>query len=421
MIELSMLNASTAKERLENLNAVLTENTQTPERTEFVNNHIHTTYSFSPYSPTSAAYHAYLNGLATAGIMDHDSVSGAKEFLEAGKRIGISVTNGFECRCGMQATPFANVRLNNPDQVGVAYVACHGIPYQSIEKADLWLAPYRKNRDKRNREMVKRLNALCDCPELRLDYDSDILPLSCAHEGGSVTERHILFALTRKAIAMAGKGGPMLKLINEQYGIEAQGKTRDILMKTEDPYYDYRLLGVFKSHLVEKFYIDATDECPHILEFLSFVKSIGAVSAYAYLGDVGNSVTGDKKTQGFEDAFLDELMTWLKQAGFNAVTFMPTRNTAEQLTRVMRLCRAHDLFQISGEDINSPFQSFICEQLALPEFRHLADAAWALIGHELLASESLDDGMFSQKTIKEYPILTDRIAHYRMAAQTLKG
>ena len=105
MININALNAATAKERLDNLDALLKERPENPVRTDFVNNHIHTTYSFSPYSPTSAAYHAWLNGLATAGIMDHDSVSGAKEFLKAGKRIGISVTNGFECRCGMQGTP----------------------------------------------------------------------------------------------------------------------------------------------------------------------------------------------------------------------------------------------------------------------------------------------------------------------------
>ncbi|MFH1512761.1 MAG: PHP domain-containing protein [Bacillota bacterium] len=421
MNETVSLNAATAKERLDNLNEVLRSNQAHPERTDFVNNHIHTTYSFSPYSPTSAAWHAWLYGLATAGIMDHDSVSGAEEFLEAGKRIGISVTNGFECRCGMQGTPFETVRLNNPDQIGVAYVACHGIPRQSIAKAGAWLAPYRMNRDRRNREMVKRLNTLCGDPALLLDYDADILPLSCAQEGGSVTERHILYALTLKTLAATGKGEPLLTLLKEQYGIGAQGNTRELLLNTQDPYYDYRLLGVYKSHLVEKFYLDATDECPHIAEFIAFVKSIGAISAYAYLGDVKNSVTGDKKTQVFEDAFLEKLIVWLKQAGFNAVTYMPTRNTDAQLKRIMRLCREQDLFQICGEDINTPFQSFICRQLALPEFSHLTDAAWALIGHERLATKDIRNGMFSDQTIKEYPVLQDRIAHFANAAKRTKG
>ena len=51
---------------------------------EYVNNHIHTTYSFSPYSPTKALWMAFISGLETAGIMDHDSVGGIPEFIEAG-------------------------------------------------------------------------------------------------------------------------------------------------------------------------------------------------------------------------------------------------------------------------------------------------------------------------------------------------
>ena len=47
--------------------------------------------------------------------------------------------------------------------------------------------------------------------------------------------------------------------------------------------------------IVEKIYIDATDECPDVREVIAFSKNIGAIPAYAYLGDVGDSVTGDKK------------------------------------------------------------------------------------------------------------------------------
>ena len=59
-----------------------------------VNNHIHTIYSFSPYSPSKALWMAYNAGLATAGIIDHDSISGAKEFIEAGKIIGMATKIG---------------------------------------------------------------------------------------------------------------------------------------------------------------------------------------------------------------------------------------------------------------------------------------------------------------------------------------
>lgn len=100
--------------------------------------------------------------------------------------------------------------------------------------------------------------------------------------------------------------------------------------------------------------------------FIALTERINAYSAYAYLGDVQMDVTGDKKAQAFEDSYLDLLFSELSSLRFRAVTYMPTRNTPKQLQRVMDLCRRYDMFQISGEDINSPRQSFICRALDEP-------------------------------------------------------
>ena len=173
------------------------------------------------------------------------------------------------------------------------------------------------------------------------------------------------------------------------------------------------MLGVLKSDLVGKIYIDATDECPKVRDIIAFSKEIGAISAYAYLGDVGQSVTGDKKAQKFEDDYLDQLFEVISDLGFDAVTYMPSRNTPEQLARVMELCDRYNLFQISGEDINSPRQSFICEKMQQPQFKHLIDSTYALIGHEKMATKNLADGMFSAETKAKYPDIQQRIQVYK--------
>ncbi|MGD9552447.1 MAG: PHP domain-containing protein, partial [Candidatus Caldatribacteriota bacterium] len=61
----------------------------TRQESEEVNNHVHTIYSFSPYSPSSAAYHAWKAGLKTIGIMDHDSIAGGAELIQACKILGL--------------------------------------------------------------------------------------------------------------------------------------------------------------------------------------------------------------------------------------------------------------------------------------------------------------------------------------------
>jgi hypothetical protein len=168
---------------------------------------------------------------------------------------------------------------------------------------------------------------------------------------------------------------------------------------------------------VESIYINATLECPDVKDVINFSKSIGAISAYAYLGDVGNSVTGDKKTQKFEDDYIDLLFEVLKELNYNAVTYMPSRNSMEQLMKVRSLCDKYGFFQISGEDINSPRQSFICEALRNESFKNLFDATWALVGHEKAATEQLEKNLFSDSVIAQYPKLEDRINAYKVIGQ----
>ena len=101
MIELSLLkslNEGSKDERLSALTRAVARAGFPPVDPRMVNNHVHTTYSFSPYSPTAAVYAARAEGLATCGIVDHDSMGGAREFIEAGKIVGIPTTIGVEAR-----------------------------------------------------------------------------------------------------------------------------------------------------------------------------------------------------------------------------------------------------------------------------------------------------------------------------------
>ena len=381
-----------------------------PPRGIFVNNHIHTCYSFSPYTPTSAVFYAWKAGLRTAGIMDHDSVGGMREFIEAGAIMDMPITCGFECRVNVDGTPLVGRRINNPDQRSCAYLAMHGIPHTQIDAAESVLCGLRERRNERNRKMVEKINDLVASAGITLDFDRDVYPLSMAHEGGSVTERHICMGLTKKITAAYPDRAAACDFIDTLTGAPMNEKTRQKLLTAPDNFYEYDILGVLKGHLVEKFYVDATDECMNIREFTALSKKLGAVSAYAYLGDVGESPTGDKKAQKFEDDYLDELFDTLADCGFDAVTYMPSRNTKEQLERVMSLCRARGLYQISGEDINSPRQSFICEALA--DYPNLFTATYALIGQEIAATENLDDALFSDAAKAKYPDLDERVAVY---------
>ncbi len=367
MIEYSLLqslNAGDANARLEALSCAVKDAAFPPTDRRMVNNHIHTTYSFSPYAPAAAVYAARAEGLATCGIVDHDSIGGAREFIAAGGIVGIPTTIGVETRVSFLGTPLEGRRTNNPDQVGNSYMVLHAVPHRNIDAVQAYFAPLRERRNARNRAMVERINALYRDDGVLLDFERDVLPLSQYAHGGSVTERHLMRALAKQLIALG------------------KAKLPEGADETEVMLAEYDLVGALKKDCIPQVFIPATDECPGLSEFIRFSAEAGGILAYAYLGDVTSSVTGDKKAQKFEDDYLDELFEVIHAAGIRAVTYMPTRNTQAQIERLRALCERYDMLQISGEDINSPRQKFTIDKMREEQFSNLIESTWKLIRHE---------------------------------------
>lgn len=382
--------------------------------TDEVNNHVHTVYSFSPYTPTLAAVKAAQAGLQAVGIMDHDSVSGCAEMLEACKAIAIASTAGFELRVDMTGTAVEGRKTNNPDTLNNSYMAVHGIPATRFEAARRFLQPMNEARIERDRRQVALLNEVLREAGLDpLDFDRDVAALSQVASGGSITERHILYALSLKLVGTFGKGKPLIRFVREKLDTEVPPKLETVLTDPANPHYAYDLLGLFKSSLVPRFFLQPDQrECRSIYDAVTFANDIGAIPAYAYLGDVGESPTGDKKAEKFEDDYLDELVPELKRIGFKAITYMPPRNTLAQLTRLQKLCACSELMEISGVDINSSRQAFSCPIIMTPPFRHLTEATWALIAHEKLATAQADLALFSPHNPLAALPLRERITRY---------
>ncbi|MEG1859758.1 MAG: PHP domain-containing protein, partial [Christensenellaceae bacterium] len=131
-----------------------------PVTTTDTNNHVHTIYSFSPYSPSAAVFWAYMSGLCTVGIIDHDSIGGAREFIRAGELLGITTTIGCEVRVSFAKTPLCGKTINNPDEDTVAYIALHGLPHNKIDELELMLSQIRIKRNERNKKQVAALNEI---------------------------------------------------------------------------------------------------------------------------------------------------------------------------------------------------------------------------------------------------------------------
>lgn len=408
---LELLNQNSSKKRLSELQHIVEEIDFPKRDPRYINNHIHTIYSFSPYSPTAAVYASAKAGLCTAGIIDHDSIAGANEFLQAAEILNLPVTCGFELRVSWQDSPFGNRRINNPDQDGVAYMTMQGVAAKYFPKVEEFLVPLREKRNQRNIQMIEKLNQKLS-QDMQIDFAQDVIPLSKFSDGGSITERHLMYALAKKISDKLGKGEPAIKFLQDQ-GIELSTGDLEKLQDVNYEFYEYDVLGILKASFVPQIYIDADEELCTIDQFVELSKDIEAIACYAYLGDVTDSVTGDKAAQEFEDSYLDQLFDFLDEKGINAVTYMPARNTPEQIARLKKLCVEHNKFQISGEDINSPRQDFICYAMENPEFANLIDSTWALIAHEKEVEQGSGETFFAESIIKRFSNVEDRVAYFK--------
>jgi len=384
------------------------------KKTEEVNNHVHTIYSFSPYSPSMAAYLVWKAGLQAVGIMDHDSVSGCKELIEACKIIGIASTVGFELRVNFSGTIVEGRKLNNPDSKNIGYIAIHGIPESKLPETKKFLNPMQIARNKRNKKILAKLNNLIKSYGMKeIDFNKEVYNISQAQEGGSITERHILYAFAKKIIQKTGRGEKLISFLKDNLNIVISEKIKKFLLDENNQFYLYDLLGILKSSFLDKIFIQPDyEECISVYEAVKFSNSINAIPAYAYLGDVTDSPTGDKRAEKFEDDFLEELIPELKKIGFKAITYMPPRNTINQLLRLQRLCRKYEFMEISGVDINSPRQYFNYPIILRPEFAHLIEATWALIAHEKLANYDEKYALFNNRNPLKDKSLKERIVTY---------
>lgn len=378
------------------------------------NNHVHSQYSFSPYSPSMIAWKAYKSGLSTCGIIDHESVAGCEEFQEACRILGVVPTIGFEIRLNWNHTSLKNQRFNNPDQKSVGYFPIHGVPVSKLQEIENFLYPIRQERRKRNLKMVKNIDGILKNYGLGLDFEWDVIPVSKWTERGSITERHLLYATARKLLQKYKPGQEIISFLENKLEIKLSDTSKSYLMETENPYYDFDVTNILKGFFSEFMYVEASEtETPDVEKVIPYLRDIGCIPTYTYLGDVKTeSVTGDKKPQKFEDDILDEMMRLLHGYGMGALSYAPRRNDMQQIHMVRQLCKKYNMMEVAGEDINQPRQPFINTGLGNDIKEYFDLTTWAIIGHEMMANEDLEKGFFSNSTMKKYPNLYERLKVY---------
>lgn len=349
-------------------------------RKGWINLHAHTFFSYNGYgySPSHFAWEAYRRGLEAAGIVDFDCLDGTREFLEAGRVLGLKTTAGFETRVFIRE--YRDRVINSPREPGVFYLVGTGFvePPEPGTSGAKTLDGMAERARERNLAMLSKLNDHLE--PLHVGYEEDVIPLTAA---GNATERHMVTAIESKAREKFGSGEDLVRFWAEKLDVEP-GEIQKLL---DDP---VALKGLIRSRLMKHGgvgYAEPDSESfPPLEEVVEMTRREGALPSACWLDGTSAGETDPLEHFGF-----------LRDKGCVSVTIIPDRNwnvpEEERNARVLKLneaiaaARQLDLPILVGTEMNKRGTKFVddfhSEALAphLEIFRRGAHVLW---GHTLL-------------------------------------
>ncbi len=353
-----------------------------PAEPSVVNLHCHTFFSYNAYgfSPAHIVWFAGREGWETVGTVDFDTMAAVEETLLAGEIAGVRSVSGLETRVFVRE--YGNRVINSPGEPGVYYLMGTGFYRQPSagSPADVCLQRMADLARQRNLKMVRRLNLFLK--DISLDYEEDVLPLT---PSGNATERHLVFALSRKARerfagdenGLAGFWGEKLGLPEAQIAEELsrpvrfEESIRSRLMKQGGPGYLPPEQGMF----------------PTLPEVIAMTRECDALPTATWL---------DGTSEGEKDP--EALLSFLLEKGVAAVNIIPDRNwnisdpkekevKVERLAEVVRTARDLHLPLVAGTEMNKPGQKMI-DDFAAPELapyrEYFREGALFVYGHTVM-------------------------------------
>ncbi len=378
-----------------------------PPRRDVVNMHCHTFYSYNGYghSPSSLAWLAAEEGWRALATVDFDVLDGVAETLAAADRVRVRAAAGLETRTYLRE--FARWEVNSPGEPGVVYHI--GLGFTSAEAppaARRVLDQMRAGAERRNREMVARINA--HLAPVAIDYDREVLPLTPA---GNATERHILVAYDAAARRQYPDREALVAFWAERLG--APPGEVDASLGPEPGPNDLVRSRLMKRGGVGYAQPDA-GTFPPLDDVNAAIAACGAIPVAAWLDGASE---GEQRMADLLDLHIAK--------GVGALTIIPERNwhyadpavrdvKVRALYEVVEMARARDLPIVVGTEMNKAGQPLIddfASDALRPLVGDMLEGADWIYGHTLLA-RALGRGYQSDWARRHLPGRAERNAFY---------
>lgn len=354
-----------------------------PQPKAEVNLHFHTFFSFNAYgwSPSRIAWEARKYGLIAAGIVDFDVLDGLDEFLAAGEIIDIPTAVALETRVFINE--YSDKVINSPNEPGISYFMSAG-HFKQPDKgsnAEKILQSMRDMARRRNLQVMEKVNDYLDM--VRLDYDTDVLPLT---PSGNATERHMLAAYDAKARQVIGNDNEALA----EFWSKALGLSNDEAVKliANTPALHDKIRSKLMKFGGVGYAAPTPDTFPTVEQVIAMSQEIDALPTATWL---------DGTNPG--EADMPAMLELLAGKGVVAVNIIPDRNwniknpdekrtKVENLDKVVKAARDINFPLCVGTEMNKlglPFvDNFQAPELQ-PYVNDFIEGAMFFWGHTLLS------------------------------------
>ena len=363
-------NNKTAAGRLNALRKLAKTLPQNDKSPEAVNIQTHTTFSFSPYTPSMAAYMAYKFNLSVAGILDNYTIDGAKEFIEACKILGISYSVGVEMRAdfGGGETPYSNV-------------AFFGVAKRYFKQLKNELAPYRAKRRENVTSTLAAVNKKTAPHGITVDMKKDVMPLV----GSVILSKYVYFALAEKIVAKFGEGEKSCTFLSDELKMELTETERGLLCDDTNPYYVYDMANIISDNYTV---FHTFKNYPKPEEMVSLCHSVGAICSYEYVLKRGKKKKSDEELIAFNEKLVEKL----KLLGFDAISFDPSAFSEAVLESLKKLLKENELLPLNLTRVEFPRRRFYSAVADKELLKDMTEAVYVIVGSEICENDAAAQG-----------------------------
>ena len=361
-----------------------------PQEISGANLNIRTSYSFSPYSPSFAAYRAYRSGIKIAGVCDFATTAASQEFIKSCKILGLKAVVGLEL-------------LVKSPSLGQFTAELYGINKANEEYFTSALENFRELLTKRAQAAAESINKTLNKFDMSLSFEEDVLPLIELKKDSVIMLKHVFMAEAQKIIEKYGKGQRTADFVRDELCLELEEGEYNLLCDSHDPFYQYDLLSTLRKHTSLK--SDET-EFPSVKTITSLAHDAGLICVYEYESRHGWLELETDATKAIEEFKL--LLDKVKEEGFNAISLISREYGKKAFPLFVNAAREKEMLVVLNDKTEYPRNLFKSNP---PEEsrQYLEACAYAVLGNSISISECLSDGMFSDKTVIKCPSFEERL------------